>query len=271
MLNELWQALDPVAFSLGPLVVRWYSLAYIAGFALVALVTWRLSRRWGIPLDGDEVYVVVMACVLGVIVGGRLGYCLFYGDGHYLAHPLDMLKVYEGGMSFHGGFAGCLLAGWVACRRLGLEFLTMADMVVCGVPAGLFFGRLANFVNGELWGKPTDVAWAVCFDSGGGVPRHPSQLYEALLEGLVLLCVLLWLARRVPPLPQGSYLGVFFLLYGTFRFLVEFVRLPDAQLGYLLGTGWLTMGQVLSVPLVLVGVALLAFAARTRRPQRLRP
>lgn len=267
MLNDLYHALDPVAFTIGPFSVRWYGLAYLAGFILAALTMWRVSKRWKLSLTADELYTVVLACCVGVILGARLGYVLFYGAGYYLTHPLEIFAVWEGGMSFHGGLAGALIAGWLCCRSYGLSFRTLADLAVIGAPWGLFFGRIANFINGELWGKPTDLPWGVVFETGGNVARHPSQLYEALLEGLVMFIVLYALSRRRPPRPQGTFLGTFALLYGVFRFLIEFVRLPDAQLGYLFGTGWLTMGQLLSLPLAAFGIIELVLAHRRGWPQ----
>ena len=185
----------------------------------------------------------------------------------YLEHPLEIFALNQGGMSFHGGLVGALLGGTIACKRWKLSVLTIADLAAIGAPIGLFFGRCANFVNGELWGKETSLPWGVMFPSGGAVYRHPSQLYEALLEGVVLFCVLFALSRRRPPRPQGTFIGTFLMLYGVFRFLIEFVRLPDAQLGYLLGTNWLTMGQVLSLPLVAAGIVVLVLASRHDRPQ----
>jgi phosphatidylglycerol:prolipoprotein diacylglycerol transferase len=268
MLNDLYHHLNPVAFSVGPFAVRWYGLAYLAGFVLTALIMWRVSRRWKVDVSGDELYSVVISCCIGVIVGARLAYVLFYGAGYYLSHPLEIFALNEGGMSFHGGVAGALIAGLICCRTYGLCFRTLADMAVIGAPCGLFFGRLANFVNGELWGKPTDLPWGVVFETGGNVARHPSQLYEALLEGVVLLIVMVALSRKLPPRPQGTFLGTFLLLYGIFRFLIEFVRLPDAQIGYLFGTGWLTMGQVLSTPLIAIGIVELVLARRRGWAQR---
>ncbi len=270
-LNELYHHLDPIAFAVGPFAVRWYGLAYLAGFALGALVIWRTQRRWGLDLVADDLLSLVTGIAMGVILGGRLGYVLFYGKGYYLAHPLSILALYEGGMSFHGGLIGAVVGAYVVCRQLGMDFATIADLTVCGGPLGLFLGRCANFVNGELWGKETDLPWGVMFDNtgGGAVFRHPSQLYEALLEGVVIFLVLYALSRRVPPRPQGTFLGTFLTLYGCFRFLIEFVRLPDAQMGYLLGTNWLTMGQCLSLPLVVIGVALLIYAAKRNAPQRI--
>ncbi len=268
MLDQLYQALDPVAFSIGTFEVRWYSLAYIVGFLCVALTVWRLARLWQLELSADDLYIVIMSCVVGVIVGGRLGYVLFYGIDYYLSHPLEIFLLNQGGMSFHGGLVGAIVASYASCRYCKLNFTTVADMVVCGAPIGLFFGRIANFINGELWGKASDVAWAVSFESGGGVARHPSQLYEALLEGLVLFLVLYALSRKTPPLAQGTFIGVFLALYGIFRFLVEFVRLPDSQLGYLFGTDWFTMGQLLSLPLILTGTLFIVFSVRIHKPQQ---
>lgn len=268
MLNSIYQAIDPVAFSLGPVTVRWYGIAYLVGFALTFLVMARTARRWRIRIDEDALSVIMLCVVLGVILGGRLGYVLFYGDGYYLEHPAEILAFSKGGMSFHGGLIGALLAGLVAAKVTHIPYLTLADIGCIGAPLGLFFGRCANFVNGELWGAPTDAAWGVVFGgSAGMMPRHPSQLYEALLEGILLFCVLYALSRKVPARPRGTFLGTFLTLYGIFRFLIEFVREPDAHLGYLWG-GWLTMGQVLSLPLVVAGICLLVFALREKKPQQ---
>lgn len=268
MLNSIYQAIDPVAFSLGPVTVRWYGIAYLVGFALTFLVMARTARRWRIRIDEDALSVIMLCVVLGVILGGRLGYVLFYGDGYYLEHPAEILAFSKGGMSFHGGLIGALLAGLVAAKVTHIPYLTLADIGCIGAPLGLFFGRCANFVNGELWGAPTDAAWGVVFGgSAGMMPRHPSQLYEALLEGILLFCVLYALSRKVPARPRGTFLGTFLALYGIFRFLIEFVREPDAHLGYLWG-GWLTMGQVLSLPLVIAGICLLVFALREKKPQQ---
>ena len=264
-LNDLYHALDPVAFSMGPLVVRWYGLAYLAGFVCAGVVMYRVARRWKLDLSADDVFTIVIGMVFGIIIGARLFYVLFYGAGYYLAHPLEVFAINQGGMSFHGGLAGAIVGGGIVCRMYHISMATVADLGVIGAPLGLFFGRCANFVNGELWGKETDLPWGVMFETGGAVFRHPSQLYEAVLEGLVIFAVLLWLSRRVPARPQGTFMGTFLLLYGVFRFLVEFVRVPDAQLGYLFGP--ITMGQLLSLPLVLAGAVLLVLAARWRRPQ----
>ncbi len=264
-LNDLYQMLDPIAFQLGPLVVRWYGLAYLAGFVLGGLVAWRIIKRWELDFTADELTNIITGIALGVIVGARLGYCLFYGDGYYLENPLKILALSEGGMSFHGGLVGAIIGGSIVCRYQGISIATMCDIGVIVAPIGIFFGRCANFINGELWGKPTDLPWGVMFETGGNVYRHPSQLYEALLEGVVLFVVLFLLSRRRPARPQGTFLGIFLLGYGVFRFLIEFVRVPDAQLGYLFGT--VTMGQLLSLPLVVAGIVVLVVASRRRAPQ----
>lgn len=268
MLNDIYQMLDPVALQLGPLQIRWYGLAYVAGFVCAFLVLADLSRRWRVRIGEDAFFTIVFCVVIGVIFGGRLGYVLFYGDGYYLAHPEQILAFNKGGMSFHGGLIGVLLGGAIAAKITHIPFLTLADMGAVGGSIGLFFGRCANFVNGELWGAPTDLPWGVVFGgAAGAVPRHPSQLYEALLEGVVIFCVLFALSRKNPPRPRGTFIGLFLTMYGLFRFVVEFIREPDAQLGYLWG-GWLTMGQVLSVPLIVAGVALLIYAVKMKLPQQ---
>ncbi len=272
MLNDLYHMLDPVAFTLGPLSVRWYGLAYVVGFFFAALVISRTAKRWGVRVTSDDLSTILICVVVGVIFGARLGYVLFYGDGYYLTHPFEILAFSQGGMSFHGGLIGALLSGIVAAKICGIPYTTLADLGCIAAPIGLFCGRCANFINGELWGAPTDLPWAVVFGgAAGSVPRHPSQLYEALLEGVLLFIILFALSRKTPPRSRGTFLGVFMLLYGVFRFLVEFVRLPDEQLGYLLGTNWLTMGQVLSLPLIIAGICMLIWVSRTHLPQQGHP
>lgn len=275
MLNDIYQGLDPIAFSLGPLVVRWYGLAYVLGFVCAAAIIYFVAKRWKLGMSEDNLLTLMVCAIVGVVLGARIGYVLFYGDGYYLSHPLEILAFNQGGMSFHGGLVGLLIGGAVAARITRIPFLTLADLGSIAAPIGLFFGRCANFVNGELWGAPTDGPLGVVFGGAAGMmPRHPSQLYEAVLEGLVIFCVLFALSRKRPPRPQGTFLGAFLVLYGIFRFLIEFVREPDVQLGYLWG-GWLTMGQVLSAPLIVAGIALLIYAARTQRsqagPQEIQP
>ena len=268
MLNELYQNLDPVAFTIGPLSVRWYGIAYILGFLFTALIIWRLSKRWKISVDEDALFTILLCVIVGVIVGARVGYCLMYGNGYYLSHPIEILFINQGGMSFHGGLAGALAGGAVAAKLTGIPFLTLADMGAIAAPAGLFLGRCANFINRELWGAVTDAPWGVVFGGAAGMmPRHPSQLYEALLEGVVLFCILFVLSRKTPPRPRGTFIGVFLIFYGLFRFLVEFVRQPDAHIGYLYGD-WLTMGQLLSAPVIIIGVVVLVFALRKNMPQK---
>ena len=268
MLNEIYHSLDPVAFTLGPLTVRWYGIAYILGFIFAAIVIMNVSKRWRIRVTDDDLMTILLCVIIGVIVGARLGYCLFYGDGYYLAHPADILALQQGGMSFHGGLIGALLSGLVAARVTSIPYGTLADMGCIAAPIGLFFGRCANFINGELWGAETDAPWGVVFGGAAGtMPRQPSQLFEAVLEGIVIFVVLFALSRKYPPRPRGTFLGIFLVMYGTFRFLIEFVRQPDVQIGYLFGTDWVTMGQVLSVPLVVVGVCVLVWMARTKLPQ----
>ncbi len=267
MLNDIYQNLDPIAFAAGPFVVRWYGLAYVVGFALAAFIIYAVARRWKIGMNEDNLLTLMVCAIVGVVLGGRLGYVLFYGDGYYFSHPMEILAFSQGGMSFHGGLVGLLAGGAVAAKLTRIPFLTLADLGAIAAPVGLFFGRCANFVNGELWGAPTDWPIGVVFGGAAGMmPRHPSQLYEAVLEGLVIFVVLFALSRKVPPRPRGTFVGAFLVLYGIFRFLIEFVREPDVQLGYLWG-GWLTMGQVLSAPLIVGGIIVLLWAVKKKLPQ----
>lgn len=267
MLDALYHSLDPVIFSVGPVAVRWYGVAYLVGFALAALILYKVARHWKIRMDADAVLTIMVCVIIGILVGARVGYCLFYGDGYYLEHPVKILAFNEGGMSFHGGLAGALIAGLVAAKLTHIPYLTLADLGAIAAPLGLFFGRCANFVNGELWGAETDLPWGVVFGGAAGdVARHPTQLYEALLEGLIIFVVLICLAKKLPPRPRGTFIGVFLILYGTFRILMEFVRQPDAQLGYLLG-GWVTMGMLLSLPLIAAGIVALWYARSRHLPQ----
>ena len=268
MLTELYQSLDPVALSVGPITIYWYGIAYVVGAALCGVMMWRTQRRWGLNITADDLMMVVFGAVIGLVVGARLFYVIFYGDGFYWTHPLEVFMTNHGGMSFHGGLVGGIIGGIIVCRVYKLSAWTVADLAIIGVPIALCLGRCANFVNGELWGKPTDLPWGVVFGGAAGdIPRHPSQLYEAFLEGIVLFAILYVLSRRRPPLPQGTFMGVFVLGYGIVRFLVEFVRVPDAQLGYLFG-GVITMGQLLSLPLIFIGAGLIVYALRANRSQR---
>lgn len=268
MLNDLYHSIDPVAFTVGPFSVRWYGIAYVLGFICVGLTIWFVAKRWKLKLTSDAVLTYMLCVMIGVILGARLGYVIFYGAGEYFIHPEDIFAFHKGGMSFHGGLVGAVIGAFVASKLIHVPFMTLGDLTVIGAPIGLFFGRCANFINGELWGAVTDVPWGVVFGgSAGTLPRHPSQLYEALLEGLVIFIVLFAMSRKVPPRPRGTYLGVFLVLYGIFRFAIEFIRSPDAQLGWLLGD-WFTMGQLLSIPVVIAGIVILILASRKQLPQQ---
>jgi phosphatidylglycerol:prolipoprotein diacylglycerol transferase len=266
--------IDPVAISIGPFAIRWYALAYVAGLLGGWFYAKRLAARTDAwppspqpkPVDIDDLIVWV---ALGVVLGGRLGYVLFYNLGTYLAHPLEIFAVWRGGMSFHGGFAGAVLAIVLFSRARGLNPLAMLDMAAVVTPIGLFFGRIANFINGELWGRPApDFPYAVVFPHAGPVPRHPSQLYEAFAEGLVLFVIMAWAARRFGFRRPGLLGGIFVLGYAVARIICEFFREPDEQLGFLFGSsvqalgGGITMGMLLSLPMALVGAAFIWMAAR---------
>lgn len=260
-----YPAIDPVAFALGPLEVRWYGIAYVIGFVAAGLIMRSLNKRWHVGLSAEDLLDVVLAAVIGLIVGARLGYVLFYGAGSYWSDPLSILALWDGGMSFHGGLIGALVAGALIARRKGVSALRLFDMGCVGAPVGLFFGRIANFINGELWGRPTDVPWAMVFPSApGNMPRHPSQLYEAALEGLVLFGVMWALSRRKRP--DGFMIGAMAGLYGVFRIVVEFFREPDIQIGFL--PGGMTMGQAMSIPMVIAGAWLVWRATRQERSEK---
>ena len=261
-------AINPILISIGPFAVRWYALAYIVGiiagwFYARAIIA--SERLWGGPapftvIDFDDFVIWV---TLGIILGGRAGYVLFYNLPHFAAHPLEIVELWNGGMSFHGGVLGCIVATVLFALRRNVPMLSLGDVTTAVAPIGLFLGRVANFINGELWGRPTDVPWAMVFPHGGPIPRHPSQLYEATLEGLVLLVVLGLLVRMGALKRPGVVTGAFFLGYGLARIVCEFFREPDAQLGFL--WGGLTMGMLLCIPLILAGIAVLGFTL-TRQP-----
>ena len=248
---------DPVALQLGPLALRWYGLMYLLAFGLFLLLG-RQRIKTG-PQPGwtvKELDDLLFYGVLGVVLGGRLGYVLFYQPAHFLAHPLEILSVWQGGMAFHGGFLGVLVAMGLFARKTGKSWLAVTDFIAPLVPLGLAAGRIGNFINGELWGRPTDVPWAVVFPQIDTIPRHPSQLYQFALEGLALFA-LLWLFSRKPR-PTGAVSGLFLIGYGSFRFLAEFTREPDSFLGLLALN--LSMGQWLSLPMVIAGIAMLRWS-----------
>ena len=263
--------LSPVALNLGFFQLRWYSLAYLAGIFLGYWYILKLLRQPGAPMARRHADDLVFYASIGIIFGGRIGYVLFYNPGFYLANPVSILRLWDGGMSFHGGVMGTTLAIVYLARKNGLNWLRIHDYVACCAPLGLALGRIANFVNGELWGAPTNVAWAVRFPEvvNGvqllGPPRHPSQLYEAILEGLVLFAILATMFWKSPARYQpGKLVGAFVLFYGLFRFAIEYIREPDSQLvGFAAQTG-LHMGQWLSLPMILGGAFLMATAARRR-------
>ncbi len=258
-------AFDPVLIHIGPLAIRWYALAYIVGI----LAGWAYARAlvraeslWGgkAPLTALDFDDFVVWVTLGIILGGRIGYVLFYNPAHFATHPLEIVQLWNGGMSFHGGFTGCVLAVVLFARKRGLSIMSLGDITCAVGTIGIFLGRIANFINGELWGRAADVPWAMVFPNGGPIARHPSQIYEALLEG-VLLFLVLFAAMRAGALKKpGMIIGLFAVVYAIARSFCEFFREPDAQLGFLWGGA--TMGQLLSIPLFLAGVGFMIYALK---------
>ncbi len=250
--------IDPIAFSIGPLAVRWYGLMYLVGFAAAWWLGIRRIGKGMAPITRKQFDDLIFLAVLGVILGGRLGYVLFYKPGYYAAHPLEIFAVWQGGMSFHGGLLGVIVAMVFVARRQGVDFLRLMDFIAPLCPLGIAAGRMGNFINGELYGRVTDVPWGMLFRHGGDAPRHPSQLYQFALEGLALFFLLWWFSSK--PRARGQVSALFLVGYGVFRFIAEFGREPDAFLG-LLALG-LTMGQWLSLPMVAAGIALFAWSRR---------
>jgi phosphatidylglycerol:prolipoprotein diacylglycerol transferase len=258
--------IDPVFLRLGPLQFRWYGLMYLLGLAAAYFVIKSRAAAKNIALAREQIYDLIFYAAVGVFLGGRLGYCFFYNFSYYLEHPLKIFAVWEGGMSFHGGLLGTVVALWLFSRRRGIPPATIADLAATGAPIGLGLGRIGNFINGELYGRPTDVPWCMVFPGGGPQCRHPSQLYEAGLEG-ALLFVVVWVLGRYPT-PPGTIFWTFIAGYGLSRFVVEFFRQPDLHLGFVLGP--FSMGQVLSLPMILLGAFMLAWGFRKRRTEDLK-
>ncbi len=269
---------DPVLLEIGPLKVRWYGLMYLAGFLSFWWLGRLRARRAYSPIGPEQVDDLLFYGALGVVLGGRIGYTLFYNLDQWLTDPLQLFRIWEGGMSFHGGLLGVVLAVWLFARKVDCTLFRIADFVAPLVPLGLLAGRIGNFINGELWGAPADVPWAMQVSCLGNPslcadklhlppgtlltpPLHPSMLYEGLLEGLLLFLVLWWYSAK--PRALMSVSGLFLIGYGASRLLVEFVRMPDAHLGYL-AYGWVTMGQLLSLPMILLGVVLMVLSQRNR-------
>ena len=253
-------AIDPVFLRLGPLQFRWYGLMYVIGFICSYFIIRNEARKRQLGLDSEAIADLIFCLAIGVVLGGRLGYVLFYDLSSYLAHPLKIFAIWQGGMSFHGGLLGVAVAGLWYAQRFQLPKLQLADLAALAAPVGLGLGRIGNFINGELFGRPTSMPWGMIFPDGGPLPRHPSQLYEALLEGLVLFFVVRLLARRFTA--PGTAMAAFLSGYGLFRFIVELFRQPDSQLG--LFWGFFSMGQLLSLPLFLAGGILLVWLNRKK-------
>ena len=260
-------AFDPVIVQLGPFALRWYALAYIAGILLgwwYGRAIIRSERAWGgpAPLKLADFDDFILWITLGIILGGRIGYVLFYNPAFFAANPAEIPQLWKGGMSFHGGFLGCVFAVMLFARARGIPMLSLGDITCAVGTIGVFLGRIANFINAELWGRPTDAPWGVIFPGAGGVPRHPSQLYEAFLEGIVVFIVLALLIRGGALKRPGLIIGAFALTYGLARSTAEFFREPDAQLGFL--WGGLTMGMLLCIPMMIAGAAFVAHAMRAK-------
>lgn len=249
--------IDPIIFDLGPLQVRWYGLMYVLGFAAVYMLVAQQIKRYRLKYLEDHYEDLNFALIIGLILGARLGYVAFYNTAYYLQHPGEIIAIWQGGMSFHGSLLGLIAAAWLFCRRKSIPFLRTADLYVVAIPIGLGLGRIGNFINGELFGRVSDVPWSMVFPTGGPMPRHPSQLYEFLLEG-VLLFTFLWFLKNTHyrrQWPGGTLFAAFLIGYGVLRSFVELFREPDVQLGFLVGQ--LTMGQILSCLMILAGTAIL--------------
>lgn len=274
-----YPSINPVAFSVGSLSVHWYGLMYLLGFvAAWVLLNWRCRGgscayppRAGIKpaptiivWTKENVSDIIFYGALGVILGGRVGYILFYNFSEFLASPLLIFKIWQGGMSFHGGLLGVIIAMWIYSKKIHKSIIDLTDFIAPVVPIGLGAGRIGNFINGELWGRVTDVSWGMIYPEGGSLPRHPSELYEFLFEGILLFSILWWYSSK--PRPRYAVSGLFLVCYGCFRFFIEFFREPDSQLGYLL-FHWMTMGQILCIPMILIGAIMMGYAYLARIKQ----
>lgn len=247
--------INPVAFQIGVFKIHWYGLMYILGFAGAWLLAWWRAKKPKSGWTKEQVSDLIFYCALGVVIGGRLGYMIFYDFWNFITHPWIILKIWQGGMAFHGGLIGVMIAVWLFGRKYHKTFFEVGDFVAPLVPIGLGAGRIGNFINGELWGRVTDVPWGMVFPNAGSQPRHPSQLYEFFLEGVVLFALLWWFSSK--PRPRMAVSGLFLLLYGCFRFFVEFFRQPDVQIGFI---GGFTEGQLLSIPMIIAGAWMLIYA-----------
>lgn len=253
--------IDPIALDLGKVQVHWYGLMYLIGFAGTWIIGKQKAQQAGSPVTPEAVEDLVYYGALGVVLGGRIGYVLFYKFSQFLGDPMMLFKIWQGGMSFHGGMLGVFVAMWLFAKKQRCTMFELTDFIAPMAPIGLFAGRIGNFINSELWGRVTDVPWAMVFPNGGSLPRHPSQLYEAFFEGIVLFLIL-WLYTRKRR-PVMSVTGLSILGYGIFRFFVEFFRMPDADLGFV-ALNWVSMGQVLSMPMILIGSLLIYFAYKNK-------
>jgi len=254
-----YPVIDPVALSIGPVKVHWYGLMYLVGFFAVWWLGQKSAAKPWSPIKPEVIEDLVTFGALGVVLGGRIGYILFYNFTEFLNDPLLLFKIWQGGMSFHGGMLGVFVAMWFFARQQHCSVMQLTDIIAPLAPIGLGAGRIGNFINSELWGRPSDVPWAMVFPNGGPLTRHPSQLYEALLEGLVLYAIMWFYTRQ--PRPTMAPTGLAVMLYGCFRFSVEFFRMPDAHLGFI-ALDWVTMGQLLSLPMIIIGAAMVYYAYR---------
>ena len=255
--------INPVALDLGFVSIHWYGVSYVIGILFAWILLRFRSSRSELLLKNDQIADLVFFVMLGIIIGGRLGSIIFYNLDYYLTQPIEIFYIHKGGMSFHGGLIGVIFATWLFSKKINASFFKLTDFIAPVIPIGLGFGRIGNFINGELWGSPSNLPWAMIFPdpSAGNIPRHPSQLYEAFFEGIVLFIILWWFTKT--PRPVKAVSGLFLFCYGTIRFFVEFVRVPDQHIGYIV-FDWLTMGQLLSIPMIIFGFLFLMMAYKKK-------